>query len=143
MKKSIFFLMLFLVSIFGVSFAESAGVDTGKQVTGIVIDTRGLGLQKAMCPTIYDKNGQVVNNIIHTDLNWISSKGAVEYYEAETVKDVFNGKSRAGKNYIMIKAIELKDFNVNPVISLADADTLRSLPEFNDILKKANIVLIK
>jgi hypothetical protein len=142
MKKTILITFLFLLSIVGVSFAESTGaIEQGKRVTGIVIDAHGMGLETAMSPTIYDKNGQTVNNIIPDDLSWISKNGIVDYYDS--IYEVLDGKSRAGGNYILIKAIEVRDFKANPVISVDDAKKLRNLPEFNDIMKKANIVFIK
>ncbi|MCC5464561.1 hypothetical protein [Pelosinus baikalensis] len=142
MKKTILITFLFLLSMVGASFAESAGTsEQGKRITGIVIDARGMGLETVMSPTIYDKNGQIVNSIIPDDLGWISKNGTVDYYDS--IKEVLDGKSRVGENYILIKAIEVRDFKANPVISIDDAKKLKSLPEFNYILKKSNIIFIK
>jgi len=142
MKKTILIAFLFLLSMVGVSFTESAGTsEQGRRITGIVIDVRGMGLETAMSPIIYDKNGQVVNNIIPDDLGWISKNGIVDYYDS--INEVLDGKSRVGENYLLIKAIEVRDFKTNPVISIEDTKKLKSLPEFNDILKKSNIVFIK
>jgi hypothetical protein len=142
MKKTISIAFLFLLSIVGVSFAESTGaIEQGKHITGIVIDAHGMGLETAMSPTIYDNNGQVVNNIIPDDLSWISKNGIVDYYDS--IYEILDGKSRAGGHYILIKAVGIRDFKANPVISADDAKKLRGLPEFNEILKRATIVFIK
>jgi hypothetical protein len=143
MKNTILLItFLFLLSMVSVSFASPTGsAEQGKRITGIVIDAHGMGLETAMSPTIYDKNGQVVNNIIPDDLSWISRNGTVDYYDS--INEILDGKSRVGENYILIKAIEVKDYKANLVISIDDAKKLRSLPEFNDILKKASIVFIK
>jgi len=145
MKKAIFLItFLLLISMGGVGFAEPIGAPVqGKSITGIVIDVHGMGLETAMSPRIYDENGRALTNVIPDDLNWISHNGTVDYYDADSLKEVLDGNSRVGKNFILVYATQIRDFNTNPVISVADAIKLRNLPELNDIFKKASIVFVR
>jgi hypothetical protein len=114
-----------------------------KQITGLVIDARGLGLQRAMSPNIIDTNGRVLNAFPPFDVNWVTKNGAVEYYTDATYAEVANGHSRAGKDFIMIKAVSVRDFGRNVVISADDANKLLDTKGVIYNSKKCNVVFLQ
>jgi len=87
--------------------------------TGVVVDARGLGLERVMSPRIYDDSGRIIYGNMYIDPDMVVRKGMVDYAASDST-DV----SRAGANPITVKAIGLKDFNANVIISKADADMI-------------------
>jgi hypothetical protein len=93
--------------------------------TGIVVDAQGLGLERIMSPRIYDTTGRIIYGNRYIDVETIVNRGMVDYTQsAEMIDAVHFGHSRAGMNPIVVKAIALKDFNANVVISKGDADMI-------------------
>ncbi|MBP2634884.1 MAG: hypothetical protein H6Q72_791 [Firmicutes bacterium] len=108
--------------------------------TGLVIDTTGLPLVRAMSPVIYDETGRPIYG--HTNLipDYVVSKGMVDYMcTPEDLRDLDLGQSRAGINPISVKAIGLRDHNVNIVISQADADLILAANAQANFLPKATV----
>jgi hypothetical protein len=123
--------------------ATQQSISETKQITGLVIDARGLGLQRAMSPNIIDTNGRVLNAFPPFDVDWITKNGAVEYYTDATYAEVVSGKSRAGKNYIMLEAVSVRDFGRNVVISADDANKLLGTKGIIYNTKKCNVVFLQ
>lgn len=93
--------------------------------TGVVVDARGLGLERVMSPRIYDETGRIIYGNMYIDPDMVVRRGMVDYVlVTESPDAVASGRSRAGSSPIAVKAIELKDFNANVVISKADADMI-------------------
>lgn len=93
--------------------------------TGVVVDARGLGLERAMSPRIYDETGRIIYGNLYIDPDMVVRNGMVDYAATPgLLGDVEAGSSRAGTNPVIVKAIALKDFNANVVISKADADMI-------------------
>lgn len=108
--------------------------------TGLIIDTTGLPLVRAMSPVIYDETGRLIYG--HTNLitDYVVSKGMMDYLcTPEDLRDLDLGQSRAGINPISVKAIGLRDHNVNIVISQADADLILAANAQNNFLPKATV----
>jgi len=108
--------------------------------TGLVIDTTGLPLARAMSPVIYDETGRPIYG--HTNLNpdYAVSHGILDYMcTPEDLRDLDLGQSRAGINPIFIKAVDLRDHNVNIVISQADADLILAANAQANFLPKATV----
>jgi hypothetical protein len=98
---------------------------TMQAFTGVVVDARGLGLERVMAPRIYDETGRIVYGYMYLNPDIVVSKGVVDYTaSSEMLEAAKSGRSRAGVNPIIVKAIGLKDFNANVVISKADADMI-------------------
>lgn len=108
--------------------------------TGLVIDVSGLSLERAMSPVIFDDNGRAVYG--HTNIipEYIVSQGMVDYMcTPEDIRAVELGQSRAGTVPITVKAIGLRDHNVNIIISQADADRILAANAQSNFLQKAMV----
>ena len=95
--------------------------------TGVVVDARGLGLERVMSPRIYDETGRIIYGNMYIDPDMVVHKGMVDYTASSEFEAIKIGHSRAGTNPILVKAIGLKDFNANVVISKVDADMILAM----------------
>ena len=107
------------------------------EYTGLVVDCRGLGLSCAMSPVIKNKKGEPIYGHKNLDYDLVISKGMVSY---TTDIDNFD---RAGSNPLVVKAIELQNFNGNPVISVADANRVLIENQKAGFLDKMNVVFVR
>ncbi|MDR3561012.1 MAG: LPP20 family lipoprotein [Negativicutes bacterium] len=109
--------------------------------TGVVVDARGLGLERVMSPRIYDEAGRIVYGNMYIDPNFVVKRGMVDYAsDPDMIAEVTTGKSRAGNYPIIVKAIGLKDFNANVVISQADADKILAANQQSGFIKQTAVV---
>lgn len=93
--------------------------------TGLIIDIAALPLSRAMSPAIYDDTGRLIYSQPNLIPDYIISQGMLEYLcTPEDLKAIELGQSRAGVNPILVKAVDLRDHNVNIIISQASADRL-------------------
>ncbi|QDR83181.1 LPP20 family lipoprotein [Sporomusa termitida] len=108
--------------------------------TGLVVDVSGLPLERAMSPVIFDDTGRAVYG--HTNIipEYAISQGMVDYMcTTEDIRAVELGQSRAGTTPIMVKAIGLRDHNVNIIISQADADRILAANAQSNFLPRAMV----
>ena len=108
--------------------------------SGLVVDCRGLGLERAMAPNILDTSSRVIyssKNVM--DQNMIRH-GIVSYAEAPSDKSIL---PVVGTNPLVIKGVALTDFHRNPVISKEDGDKILGAIQKNDFLGSCSVVLIK
>jgi hypothetical protein len=140
-KLAFLFSLALVLCLSSIVYASPASATN--QITGLVIDARGLGLERAMSPNIIDTNGRVLNAFPPFDVNWVTKNGAVEYYTDATYAEVANGHSRAGKDFIMIKAVSVRDFGRNVVISADDANKLLDTKGVIYNSKKCNVVFLQ
>jgi hypothetical protein len=108
--------------------------------TGLVVDVTGLPIVRAMSPVIYDDTGRPIYG--HTNLNpdYIVARGMMDYIcTPEDSRTVELGQSRAGDSPIMVKALGLRDNNVNIIISQADADKILAANEQGNFLAKTAV----
>ena len=77
-----------------------------------------------MSPRIYDETGRIIYGNMYLDSEMVVKKGMVDYIAADDIPAAGGGITRAGASPITVKAIGLKDFNANVVISQADADMI-------------------
>ncbi len=108
-------------------------------VTGVVIDCRGLGLERAMAPNILDVTGRTIYNSQNVDNSLIVKKGLASYAKTDNPADL----AVAGINPLVIKAVEVKDFSRNPVISREDADKIIAKNQESNFLKNCSVVFIQ
>jgi len=99
------------------AMGESAPV-----VSGVIVDARGLGLARVMSPRIYDETGRIIYGNMYLDADFVVSHGMVDYAVNGDVAG--EAASRAGTSPLVVKAIGLRDFNANVVISRTDADAI-------------------
>ena len=147
------------VRLFGANSLASAvipasGIGGGKQpetiplpqtnvqsvaVTGLVVDCRGMKLERTMAPVIYDENGRIIysSHYISTDL--LIANGMCDY---DTADDMRSLSFRAGSQQLMVKPLMLRDFNRNAVVSVRDGDMILAANQKNDMLKKTQVVFL-
>ncbi len=93
--------------------------------TGLIIDAAGLPLSRVMSPVIYDDTGRLIYSQPNLIPEYIISQGMLEYLcTSEDLKAIELGQSRAGVNPILVKAVDLRDHNVNIIINQASADRI-------------------
>ena len=117
------------------SVTEYAALAKG-DYTGLIVDCRGLGLQPVMSPVILNTNGTKIFGHKNLDVDKIVAQGMVDYVtDPQQV-------ARAGDNPLVVKAVELKDFNANPVLSLADSNRVLIENHATKFLKDLKVVFL-
>lgn len=116
-------------------------VASPRQYTGLVVDARGLGLERSMGPMVYDTDGRVIYGNMYVDHSYVVQNGLVDYAGSPgAIELVDNGQSRAGQDPVIVKAIALKDNNHNVVISKADGDAVLAASGPTGFLLKCSVV---
>ena len=110
-----------------------------RSVTGVIVDCRGLDLDRSMAPIITDDSGRVVYGAQHIDTASIIRYGTVGYVGPDNPGDI----SRAGENPIWVKALSLTDFNRTPVIAGEDADKILSANAKSGFLRNCPVVFLE
>ncbi len=108
--------------------------------TGLLVDGRGLGIQPAMAPKIYNEQGYEIYGTGYVSREYAVKMGVVGYH-----KDVSMAKqdSRITNNPFLIKAIKASGANnVDVVISDNDAAVLHGMSENLSFLEKARVMII-
>ncbi len=104
--------------------------------TGVIVDCRGLGLQRVMSPVIQNETGEIIYGDKDLDFDKITEIGMAEY--ATEIEST----SRAGSHPLIVRAIKLNNFNSNPVLSNADAQKILITNEISGYLKNLNVVFL-
>lgn len=112
--------------------------------TGLFIDARGLDgqhLQRGMSPLIVDTDGNIIYGNVIPSAEFVAKNGMVDYAETEDDIDLtYAGLSRAGNHPLYIKALNLKHFNENIVISIEDAALVMDADHKTGFLNKTSVV---
>lgn len=106
--------------------------------SGVIVDAKGLGLKRAMAPNILDETGRVIYNSQYVDADYIVKYGLVDYAENIEPYDC----ARAGSSPILVKAIALKDFDVNVIVLKDDADKILAVNAQSGFLRKCPVVFV-
>ncbi len=110
--------------------------------TGLVVDVTGLPISRAMSPVIFDETGRAIYGHINIIPEFAVSQGMMDYLcTPEDIRSLELGQSRAGDKPIVVKAIALRDNNVNIIISQADADTILDADVLGNFLTKAKVAV--
>ena len=104
--------------------------------TGLIIDCRGLGLKTAMSPVIKNINGTKIYGHKNLDIDKIIEMGMVDYIDNPEAVD------RAGTNPLIVKAVALKNFNCDPVVSLEDSNRILVENYATKFLKTLKVVFL-
>ena len=107
-------------------------------VTGVIVDARGLGLKRCMSPRIYDTTGRLVYGDKFVSTDFVVKYGMASYQTAEKINSGL--MTRAGERPLVIKAVELKNFNSDIVVSVADADKMLQANKYGNFLINASMV---
>jgi len=108
-------------------------------ITGVVIDCRGLGLERAMAPNILDNSGRTIYNSKNVEDTAIIKNGLASYSKSDSPSNI----DYAGANPLIVKAVSLMDFNRNPVVSKDDGDKILAANQNYAFLKKCAVVFIE
>jgi len=127
------------------SLAESSKLKPAENVsedlTGVIIDCRGLKLEPAMSPAIFDQDGgQVYIGNLKIDPDYVINEGIVayEYSLTEAKKN-----KRAGSNPLVIKAVKSEGkFKSDIVISNQDAQLLLGIEIKTKILSETKVIFL-
>ena len=104
--------------------------------TGLIVDCRGLGLKTAMSPVIENINGTKIYGHKNLDIDKIIEMGMVDYIDNPEAVD------RAGTNPLIVKAVALKNFNCDPVVSLEDSNRILVENYATKFLKALKVVFL-
>ncbi len=108
--------------------------------TGLVVDVTGLPLVRAMSPVIFDDTGRAIYGHVNLIPEYVVSQGMIDYMcTPEDIRALELGQSRAGATPIVVKALGLRDNNVNLIISQADADKILAANAQGNFLTKAMV----
>jgi len=108
-------------------------------ITGVIIDCRGLGLDRAMSPVIEDNSGRKIYGTDHVDSQWVIKNGMASYVHDDNP----SGLLRAGNNPLVIKAVSLNNHDWNPVVTKEDADKILSANQVSGFLRQCPVVFIQ
>lgn len=110
------------------------------EYTGLVVDVTGLPISRAMSPGIFDETGRPIYGHANLIPNYVVSQGVTTYLcTPKDIQELENGQSRAGSAPITVKAIGLRNHNVNIIISQADADRILAANAQSNFLSKAMV----
>lgn len=108
-------------------------------ITGVIIDCRGLGLERAMAPNVLDTTGRSIYNSKDVDNDVIVKKGLATYSKTDDPTKI----TAAGINPLVIKAKSVQEFNRNPVISKEDGDKILAANQESNFLRNCSVVFIQ
>ncbi len=108
------------------------------EYTGIIIDCRGLKLNRCLFPRIFNERQEEVYSINFADLNYVVDGGLVLY----STKDLYN-HPRVGYNPLRIRAISVAGTNMTSVkISSFDARRIHGSKKNINLLKECRVAII-
>lgn len=111
---------------------------TAGNYTGVIIDCRGMGLQRALCPAIKTTNNSWIYGNKNFSYDTMVRYGLVSYVNNPA------SSSRAGTNPIVVKALKAdgQDVPVNAVISLDDANRILAENQTAHFLNRCAVVFV-
>lgn len=110
-------------------------------VTSVIIDARGLGLERGMCPKIRRPDGSEVWGTVRANPDFVIEQGIAVY--ATTITQAQND-SRAGNNPLILRAIGRAGgrFNTDAVISDEDAERLLEADAESGFLGRYRVIFV-
>lgn len=107
--------------------------------TSLVVDCTGFDLCPAMSPVIKNEKGEAIYGVNNLDYDLVSTRGMTAYWRGLDV----SGVARAGSKPLVVKCVSLSDNNINPVLTVADANRVLLENEQSHFLDKLNVILIR
>ena len=104
--------------------------------TGLIIDCRGFRLNPVMSPVIKNARGEKIYGHKNLDYDKVIEYGMASYADSMSQAD------RAGSNPLVIKAVQVDDFNSNPVVSMQDAELILSENQISHFLENTSVVFL-
>ena len=104
--------------------------------TGLIIDCRGFRVNPVMSPVIKNAHGEKIYGHKNLDYDKVIEYGMASY--AGSMSEAV----RAGSNPLIVKAVDVEDFDANPVVSMADADLILSENQLSRFLDNTSVVFL-
>ncbi len=124
------------------SVTPSAPEQQPERYTGLVIDCRGLGLARSMCPRILDQTGGNLWSTSMVSVELVNERGIAGYF---TTLDDPALLDRVGKHPLVVTALRLgggKQFKTDAIVSPADAELIRTENQQALFLDKLNVAFL-
>jgi TolB-like protein len=117
------------------------GTSVAEGYTGLIIDARGLSLDRSMSPSIRRKGGSVVWNGGEASPDYVISSGIVSY--SMTIQGALE-QQRAGARPLVLRAVARHEtpFPSDPYIEDADAEALLHAAKRDGFLKKYHVIFV-
>lgn len=121
--------------------ARPAPADRADEYTGLIVDARGLGLERSMSPSLRRKDGSVVWNGAEAQPDYVIDEGIVQY--AATMEQALK-HARAGAHPLVLTAVGRREtpFPSDPLLSDEDAARLLAAAKHDAFLKKFRVVFV-
>ncbi len=115
--------------------------EPAERYTSVIIDARGLGLERSMCPKIRRPDGSTVYDGGDCTPDFAIEKGVVGY---ATSVEKARCMDRAGSRPLVIVAQDRHDqpLSSDPIITDDDADYLAKCAKRNGFFKKYNVIFL-
>ncbi len=108
--------------------------------TGLVIDARGLNGQPAMCPRVFDENGDEVYGPTYVSREFALQRGTAAYSRD---LEAASNSPRVSENALTVRALRtVAPWSCDFVISNADASKIRSTSENLLFLRKCRVIIV-
>jgi hypothetical protein len=120
--------------------SSAAPAPDGKAIgtfTGLIVDCRGLGLKPVMSPVIKNANGRPIYGYKNLDYDKVIEKGMAAY-----AWDM-SGAARAGRNPLIVRALDVENHGGTPVLSVADANRVLIENGATHFLDDTNVVFLR
>ncbi len=124
----------------GTPIVEPQPAPANQVYTGLIVDARGLGIRPAMAPKILNEDADEVYGSRYVSREWAIQQGMVGYgRDLDQVQE----NERVTDNPLVIKALRSEGPNkTDIVIANNDANTLHSMEENLNFLKKCRVMLV-
>lgn len=107
---------------------DTTDVTSSTGYTGLIINAKGLPLERTFCPGIFDTNGRAIYGVRNVDPDYAVAHGVAAYAEGEEAwTKAENGNGRAGTNPLIIQAVGLRErtkHQCDVVVSVEDGDRI-------------------
>lgn len=109
-------------------------------VTGLLIDARGLGVQPAMSPKVYDEDGTEIYGTVHCSADYAIETGIAGYPRS---MDYALKSDRVGAHPLIAKGLSKgPKFATDVVISNADAARIKSAAASSGFLARCKVAIL-
>lgn len=107
---------------------DTTDVTSSTGYTGLIINAKGLPLERTFCPGIFDTSGRAIYGVKNVDPDYAVAHGVAAYAEGEEAwTKAENGNGRAGTNPLIIQAVGLRErtkHQCDVVVSVEDGDRI-------------------
>jgi hypothetical protein len=120
--------------------ADSAGLAGEAVYTGIIIDARGLAVQRALFPHVFDEEGHTLYAPARVQAEMAQQRGYMVYATAFDSPQI---EPRVGKNPLVIRARRVAhDGRVDVIVYQTDALQLQRSPALHTLLSQCRVVIV-